>query len=419
FAEEEFAEEEFVPATPVETDDRPDWLMMEPESEPAVAAEEPARQPERSLELQRPAAAGGAPGQLAAPRSPSSELANLVLSAVVSGDPQRLNTYLGAGGKVTEGERLLVSTFWSAVTGNVDQARTWLKDMGVGDGVTRAQLDLVEAAIDAERVRTMEAGFGAADPLAFAMRMVMLHLESDSAYVGGRFREASEALSDLLQLELDAPWKADRERLAGWGELLNNCQGRHRLSPLGDWASIDYEVQSGDNLIGIRHKVLKQRPGTLLCTGLIEDVNDLGEYLQPGRVLRIPTTVPNVLVDLDARTLLYRHGDEVVASWVVGIGRAGHETPEGTYIVGGKQREPSWMPLGAPARPFGHPENPLGTRWISWDRDGMPTSYGFHGTSDPSGVGGSVSKGCIRMHNADVEVLYGLLPSGATITVQR
>jgi len=407
-------------------DERPEWLTMEPEPvpEPEPEAEVPATTEQRSLDLQRPtrsgAVAGDGPGALEPMRAPSSELANLVLQAVVSEDPQQLNSFLGSGGSVSEGQRLLVSTFWSAVTGNVEQARDWLADIDVGDGVTRAQLNLVEAAAEGRNANPIEASYGNRDPLALAMGMVLLHQQSQAAIRDGRqARVAAEALSDLVQLELDAPWPADRARLTTWGELLNNQQDRHRLSPLGDWASFDYEVQSGDFLIGIRQKVLAQRPGTLLCTGLIEAVNQLGEYLQPGKVLRIPTTLPNVVVDLESRTLLYRHGDEVLRTWIVGIGRQGHETPVGTYVVGGKQPEPSWMPVGAPALPYGHPENPLGTRWISWDRDGKPTSYGFHGTSDPSGVGGTVSKGCIRMHNEHVEELYELLPTGATIVVQR
>jgi hypothetical protein len=61
------------------------------------------------------------------------------------------------------------------------------------------------------------------------------------------------------------------------------------------------------------------------------------------------------------------------------------------------------MPIGAPAVPFGHPDNPLGTRWIAWFDEGGKTSYGIHGTADGNTVGGRVSRGCIRLTNRDVE----------------
>ena len=84
---------------------------------------------------------------------------------------------------------------------------------------------------------------------------------------------------------------------------------------------------------------------------------------------------------------------EVVQAFEIGIGMEGHETPTGTFAVGDKQTEPSWMPLGRPQLPYGHPDNPLGTRWIAWYQSDRKTSYGFHGTADPAGIGSRVSQG--------------------------
>jgi lipoprotein-anchoring transpeptidase ErfK/SrfK len=69
--------------------------------------------------------------------------------------------------------------------------------------------------------------------------------------------------------------------------------------------------------------------------------------------------------------------------------------------------------------PYGDPENPLGSHWVGWlDENGRPTDVGFHGTSDESGVGGEVSLGCLRMRNADVEVLHDVVPQGSEVHVQ-
>ena len=186
----------------------------------------------------------------------------------------------------------------------------------------------------------MEASFGKRDPLALAMTMVQLHQSAQRSVREGRFREACEELSQLVQGEVDAPWVADAGRLREWGELLNDCQDRHRLNPRGEWPAIEYEVQGGDNLIAIRKKVLEGRPELLLCTGLIEQTNDLSGFLQPGMRLRIPTARPNVVVDLGARVVLYRHGKEVVRVWIVRDRARGPRDPGGAVRRGREAEEP-------------------------------------------------------------------------------
>jgi lipoprotein-anchoring transpeptidase ErfK/SrfK len=43
--------------------------------------------------------------------------------------------------------------------------------------------------------------------------------------------------------------------------------------------------------------------------------------------------------------------------------------------------------------------------------------YGIHGAKDESTVGRSLSNGCIRMRNADVENLYYLVPAGCRVNI--
>jgi lipoprotein-anchoring transpeptidase ErfK/SrfK len=76
------------------------------------------------------------------------------------------------------------------------------------------------------------------------------------------------------------------------------------------------------------------------------------------------------------------------------------------------------MRVGHEPVPYGDPANPLGTRWIAWFRDGVKTSYGFHGTTDPASVGNASSDGCVRFYNEDVERLFDILPVGAPIRVR-
>jgi hypothetical protein len=43
--------------------------------------------------------------------------------------------------------------------------------------------------------------------------------------------------------------------------------------------------------------------------------------------------------------------------------------------------------------------------------------YGIHGTNAPSSIGRSVSHGCIRLRNEDIEALYRLVPVGSPVYV--
>ena len=60
------------------------------------------------------------------------------------------------------------------------------------------------------------------------------------------------------------------------------------------------------------------------------------------------------------------------------------------------------------------PKNPLGSHWID-----LGESYGIHGTIEPTSIGKSESLGCIRMHTADVEIVYDLLTIGSEVVIQR
>lgn len=54
----------------------------------------------------------------------------------------------------------------------------------------------------------------------------------------------------------------------------------------------------------------------------------------------------------------------------------------------------------------------LGTRRLD-----LGDGYGIHGTDEPNSIGHSVSHGCIRMLNKDVEQLYPLVPVGTIVYV--
>lgn len=359
--------------------------------------------------------------RLGQPTSSPVGLAVVLLESWLERDPTALESRLNdAEDPVPSSRRRLVYGFWQGASRDPALAAAEAEALGGGEqtGVTTAQLELLRAAGNAQPNRPVPATSGHRDPLARAMRMVLLDVRAARASQAGDHPLAARSCSDLIQLELGAPWPPHRPTLLRWAQALSAAQAHHRLHRDGDWPALERVVRPNDSLSAIRQSIMRQEPGLLVCEGLIRRVNNVGKYIHPGDTLRIPTEAPNVLVDLDARLAVYRHGSEAVMAWEVGIGKEGHATPPGIYTVGIKQEYPThWVPGGE--LPFGHPDNPLGTRWIEWVQDGRGTHLGFHGTKEPDGVGGRVSLGCIRMRNEDVEELFALLPVGARIEVRR
>lgn len=391
------------------------------ESGPVVkepALEEPAEAPGEfsAVAVQEASSSAFALGQ---PGADSAELAEVLLSSWLERDPAPLEARLNdIEDPLPMGQRRLLASFWQAVVGSPEAASQAASELRGNPDVTSAEYTLLRAAGEPAQGRPVPAASSRRDPLALAMRIVLLEDRGGRALSAQDWALAARSYSDLIQLDLSAAWAPHREALLGWCAALNKAQANHRLHPEGEWPSLEIKVGHGEGLTHIRQRALRMAPQLKICVGLIRQVNAVGRYLHPDQVLRIPTDVPNVLVDLEARTLVYRHGTEAVGAWAVGIGKEGHETPTGSFCVGEKLMEPVWMPIGAEQLPFGHPDNPLGTRWIAWFRDDAKTSYGFHGTWEPEGVGDRVSLGCIRMRNEGVEELFELLPVGSDILVQ-
>jgi lipoprotein-anchoring transpeptidase ErfK/SrfK len=325
-----------------------------------------------------------------------------------------------AGDQLPDARARLARAYAAALAGERARASTLAEGLADADGVSAAEHGQLVALLKggAPAARAATAGSGGA--LLLAVELALLERVADAALEAGRFQEAAEALSQLLQGELDAAWRADRVRLLAWSDGLREAQSHHRWNKRGPWASETVEVRDGDSLTAIRKRYVTAHPDRNLCVGLIRRSNGIqGNNIHPGQALRIPTEPVDVLVDLEARWLLYRIGGEVVEAWEVAIGRPGEETLVGAFVAGDKIVEPPWARAGYEIVPYGDPENPLGTRWISWLSGSSKTSYGFHGTWEPQTIGQAVSDGCIRLRNEDVEQLFEILPVGSPILVRE
>jgi lipoprotein-anchoring transpeptidase ErfK/SrfK len=139
---------------------------------------------------------------------------------------------------------------------------------------------------------------------------------------------------------------------------------------------------------------------------------------KPDPSLDVQANKPRVIVDLsDRRAYVYRQ-NTVIASYPIGVGKKGWETPTGSFKIMHMQHDPAWKhPITGQVFPAG-PDSPLGMRWIGFWTDGH-SHIGFHGTPNSDMVGSPVSHGCLRMRNPDVISLYSQVGLGTQVEVRN
>jgi len=118
-----------------------------------------------------------------------------------------------------------------------------------------------------------------------------------------------------------------------------------------------------------------------------------------------------IVINLPAFNLRLYQDSKIIRNYPVAIGKPSSPTPLGETEIGIKLKYPTYFSSAQPIPPG--PKNPLGSRWLGlgWPR------YGIHGTNKPDRIRWAVSKGCIRMHNKDVEELFELVSSGTPVKI--
>lgn len=105
-------------------------------------------------------------------------------------------------------------------------------------------------------------------------------------------------------------------------------------------------------------------------------------------------------IDLIKHRLTVFQDNELVKEYAVGVGKSKTPSPLGEWKV--VHKGVGWG-------------NGFGTRWMGLN---VPWGiYGIHGTDKPYSVGSSMSHGCIRMRNRDVEELYPMIPLGTRVKI--
>ena len=189
---------------------------------------------------------------------------------------------------------------------------------------------------------------------------------------------------------------------------------------------LQYKVRENESLIEIARRF------DLGYNSIVDANPGVDPFLpRPGTMVTIPTywivpaaTIrPNIIINLPEYRLYYfsKKPTGTVATFPLGIGDEGTDTPLGSYTVIEKITSPSWHVPGSMRRqgkrlpkvvPPG-PGNPLGSHALRLSRG----SILIHGTNRPWGIGRRSSHGCLRLYPEDIVPLFGMTQTGMRVLI--
>lgn len=223
--------------------------------------------------------------------------------------------------------------------------------------------------------------------------------------------EARDILNEVFGMPMNAQQRAFvKEQLSG---LADKWLFSREVLP-DDKLCSTYTVKADDQLsaIGDQFKVPYE---------ILMQINNLGrpEVLQAGGTIKVINGPFRARIYRSSFTMDLFLQNTFVRSFSVGLGKPGRETPTGLWVVkqGGKLIKPPWNDpdTGRRYKPE-DPDYPLGSRWIGLEGvSGAAkgrTGFALHGTKEPVQIGTAGSRGCIRLHNGDVILVYNLMMPG-------
>ncbi len=223
-----------------------------------------------------------------------------------------------------------------------------------------------------------------------------------------RIIDARDKLNEALPMAMSDQQKTlVKEQLA---QLANEWLFSPKIFPQDKLCS-SYTVRPGDLLstIGSEHKVPYE---------ILQEINNIHrpEALRAGEKIKVINGPFHARIYRSTFMMDLFLQNTYVRSFRVGLGKPGRETPKGLWRVksGGKLITPTWTdPDTGKTYKAEDPDYPLGSRWVALegvegDAVGR-TGIAFHGTKDPNLIGTADSRGCIRLNNGDVILVYNLL----------
>lgn len=222
---------------------------------------------------------------------------------------------------------------------------------------------------------------------------------ADSYQNLGKFEEARQCYKNLIQQFPNSPLVQKAQN------MLENLNIKILFSPVITEDSFKYEIKPNDALI----KIAKNFNTTV---ELLRKSNNLkNDMIIPGQFLKVTKAKFTILVDKSQNRLFLKKDGEIIKVYTISTG-ANFSTPVGQFTIEEKMVSPVWYKIGAIVSPDSA-DYELGKYWMGISEPG----YGIHGTNDPASIGKHITKGCVRMLNADVEELYSIVPNGIEVVI--
>lgn len=183
--------------------------------------------------------------------------------------------------------------------------------------------------------------------------------------------------------------------------------------------SVSQPVRGGDSLVRIQ-KRFQSEQGVVVSVGILRWLNGIsGDLIHPGDELRAPSAPVTLRASKSGFWLRLQIGDGILAEFPIGIGKD-DKTPAESFVLKRPLEHPPWKdPVSGNLYHYGDPQYAIGTRWIGFEPNGPHRGLGIHGTNEPDSIGTAASLGCIRLRNADVELLAELVAPGMAIEIQE
>jgi lipoprotein-anchoring transpeptidase ErfK/SrfK len=236
--------------------------------------------------------------------------------------------------------------------------------------------------------------------------------EANASIAQNKIIKARDTLKLVLSMPLSA---ADAATVKGTMSRLSDSWLFGPTVLTEDTLCSNYTVKSGDKFINIarNHKTDYE---------VLLKINNIAKpsLLRAGQNIKVINGPFRAVVSRSTYTLDLYLQNTYVRSFRVGLGQPGRETPTGLWeVTSDKSIKPKWTDPDTKKTYYGtDPDYPLGTRWIGLKGiDGLAkgrTGFALHGTNKPEELGTNISRGCIRLANPDVELLYSLMAPVST-----
>jgi lipoprotein-anchoring transpeptidase ErfK/SrfK len=160
--------------------------------------------------------------------------------------------------------------------------------------------------------------------------------------------------------------------------------------------------------------VLARQPGWLYVRLPVRPNEGTG-WIQASQVTLAPNTY-RVIVQLDRHELWLFHNGSVEATFPVAVGKPAAPTPTGRYyVIEGFDTSHTYENGQLVFGPYAFGTSDYSDTYTYFT--GGPAEVGIHGTNEPWVIGHSASHGCVRLFDADIVKLAGMMPVGTPVDI--